>query len=47
VKAPMRAVVYCRVSTHEQASANHYSIPNQKKRARDVVKRRGWTVLEV
>lgn len=43
----MRAIVYCRVSTHEQASENHYSIPNQKKRARDYIKARGWTLLGI
>ena len=43
----MRALIYCRASINEQASANHYSIPNQRKLARDLARRRGWTVLDV
>ncbi len=47
MKTPLRAVVYCRVSTQEQATEDHYSLKNQKKRARDYIKSRGWTLLDI
>ena len=47
MKTPLRAVVCCRVSTQEQATEDHYSLKNQKKRARDYVKSRGGTLLDM
>lgn len=43
----MRSFVYCRVSSEEQASDNHYSLENQEKKARDLISSRGWRVIDV
>jgi site-specific DNA recombinase len=38
----MRAFVYCRVSSKEQASEDHYSLDNQEQRCRDYIKMKQW-----
>jgi site-specific DNA recombinase len=38
---------YCRVSTEEQATDNHYSLDNQEQRAADLAKSKGWRVVRV
>ena len=43
----MRAFVYCRVSTREQASDDHYSLANQEARCRDYIKQRSWQLVKV
>lgn len=43
----MQCFVYCRVSTDEQASDNHYSLENQEQRAQDLAKSKGWRVVQV
>lgn len=43
----MQAFLYCRVSSDEQASDNHYSLENQEIRARDYCKSKDWRVVEV
>lgn len=43
----MRAFVYCRVSTDEQSTDNHYSLGNQEQRAREYVKHKGWRVGQI
>ncbi|HEY3414315.1 MAG TPA: recombinase family protein [Armatimonadota bacterium] len=40
----MRVYVYCRVSTDEQSTDDHYSLGNQEQRARDYAKAKGWQV---
>ncbi len=40
----MKAVIYCRVSTKEQA--HNLSLPTQLRGCRDYCARRGWTVVE-
>ena len=43
----MQCFVYCRVSTEEQASDDHFSLANQEQRARDYASAKGWRVLQV
>ena len=43
----MRAYVYCRVSTQEQARDDHYSLANQETRARDYIKHKSWRCVKV
>ena len=43
----MQAYSYCRVSTEEQATDNHYSLENQEQKARDYIKMKGWRVADV
>ena len=43
----MRAFVYCRVSTQEQATDDHYSLANQEARCRDYIKHRSWQLVKV
>ena len=43
----MRAFIYCRVSTKEQSSQDHYSLDNQEQRCRDYIKMKGWQLLKV
>ena len=43
----MRAFVYCRVSTQEQATDAHYSLANQEVRCRDYIKHRSWQLVKV
>ncbi|MHB1134521.1 MAG: recombinase family protein [Chloroflexota bacterium] len=43
----MRAFIYCRVSTEEQASDAHYSLDYQEESARHRVKEKGWALLKV
>lgn len=38
----MRAFVYCRVSSKEQASQDHYSLDNQDQRCSDYIKMKQW-----
>ncbi|MHB9038613.1 MAG: recombinase family protein [Armatimonadota bacterium] len=44
MEAHMQAYVYCRVSTREQATDNHYSLENQEKKAREFIKLKSWRV---
>lgn len=43
----MRAFCYCRVSTEEQSTDDHYSLGNQEKKARDYAKIKDWQVVSV
>ena len=43
----MRAFAYCRVSTQEQATDDHYSLANQEARCRDYIKHRSWQLVKV
>ena len=43
----MRAFVYCRVSTQEQATDDHYSLANQEGRCRDYIKHCSWQLVKV
>src|ERR1035437_1107606 len=43
----MRAFVYCRVSTQEQAEDDHYSLANQEQRCRDYIKHKSWQLVKV
>jgi hypothetical protein len=43
----VRAFVYCRVSTQEQATDDHYSLANQEARCRDYIKHRSWQLVKV
>lgn len=43
----MQAYVYCRVSSEEQASDNHYSLENQEKRAREYCNSKDWRVSAI
>lgn len=43
----MRAFVYCRVSTEEQSTDDHYSLANQEQRARAYADSRDWQVVKV
>ena len=43
----MRAFCYCRVSTEEQSTDDHYSLANQEKKAKDYAKVKGWQVVRV
>jgi site-specific DNA recombinase len=43
----MRAFVYCRVSTQEQACDDHYSLGNQEQRCREYIKHKSWQLVKV
>jgi len=43
----MRAFVYCRVSTQEQAESDHYSLANQEQRCREYIKHKSWQLVKV
>lgn len=43
----MRAFCYCRVSTEEQSTDDHYSLENQEKKGRDYSKVKDWQVVRV
>lgn len=43
----MRAFCYCRVSTEEQSTGDHYSLGNQEKKARDYAKFKDWRIVKV
>ncbi len=43
----MRAFIYCRVSTEEQATDTHYSLDYQEECARHRVKEKGWAPCKV
>jgi len=43
----MRAFIYCRVSTREQSSEDHYSLDNQEQRGRDYLKMKRWQLFKV
>lgn len=47
MKTPRRAFIYCRVSTEEQSTEDHYSLENQEKRTRDCVKAKKWQIGKV
>lgn len=40
----MCGFVYCRVSTREQGTDDHYSLGNQEQRCRDYAKMKSWPV---
>lgn len=42
----MRAFIYCRVSTREQNTEDHYSLEGQEQRCRDYVKMKKWHVTK-
>ena len=44
---PHRAVLYARVSTEEQASEDHFSIPAQINEMREYTENKGWVVVDV
>lgn len=44
---PVRAVLYLRVSTEEQAAEGTSSIPEQERRCRELCEQRGWQVVAV
>jgi site-specific DNA recombinase len=43
----VRAFVYCRVSTQEQARDDHYSLANQEARCREYIKHKPWRCVKV
>jgi len=43
----MRVFAYCRVSTEEQSTDNHYSLSNQEQRAKEYSKHKGWQIIRV
>lgn len=43
----MRAFVYCRVSTREQSTSDHYSLENQEQRARDYAGMKKWQIVRL
>jgi DNA invertase Pin-like site-specific DNA recombinase len=43
----MRAFVYCRVSTQEQATDDHYSLANQEARCVNYIKHKSWHCVKV
>ena len=43
----MRAFIYCRVSTEEQSSEDHYSLEYQEEKARHRIKEKGWQLVKV
>jgi len=43
----MRAFIYCRVSTEEQAKENHYSLKYQEDKGRQRADQEGWQVYKV
>jgi site-specific DNA recombinase len=43
----MRAFCYCRVSTEEQSTDDHYSLENQEKKGGDQARLKDWRVVRV
>jgi site-specific DNA recombinase len=43
----MRAFIYCRVSTKEQGTDDHYSLDNQEQRGRDYLKMKKWRLAKL
>jgi len=43
----MRSFIYCRVSTREQSSEDHYSLDNQEQRCQDYSKMKKWRVSKI
>jgi len=43
----LRAFIYCRVSTEEQSTDDHYSLEYQEEKARSRVKEKGWQLIKV
>ena len=43
----MRSFIYCRVSTREQSTEDHYSLDNQEQRCHDYIKMKKWRVAKV
>jgi len=43
----MKAVIYCRVSTEEQAQENHHSLDAQKRLCSDFAKQKGYQVVKI
>lgn len=43
----MRAFCYCRVSTEEQTTDDHYSLGNQEKKAKDYAKVKDWKMVKI
>jgi len=43
----LRAFIYCRVSTEEQSTDDHYSLEYQEEKARSRVKEKGWQLVKV
>jgi site-specific DNA recombinase len=43
----VRAFIYCRVSTQEQATDDPYSLANQEARCRQYIKQRSWQLVKV
>lgn len=41
----MRAFCYCRVSTEEQSTDDHYSLDNQEKKGKDYAKLKNWRIV--
>lgn len=42
----MRAFCYCRVSTEEQSTDEHYSLDNQEKKAKEYAKLKNWRIVK-
>ncbi len=45
-RSSLRAVLYARVSTEEQASEEHFSIPAQINEMREFVEKKGWVIVD-
>jgi site-specific DNA recombinase len=43
----MRSFIYCRVSTREQSTEEHYSLDNQEQRCRDYITMKKWQAATV
>jgi DNA invertase Pin-like site-specific DNA recombinase len=43
----MRAFCYCRVSTEEQSTDDHYSLQNQEKKAKEQSKLKDWRIVRI
>ena len=43
----MRSFIYCRVSTREQSTEDHYSLDNQEQRCHDYIKMKKWRIAKV
>jgi site-specific DNA recombinase len=43
----MNAFIYCRVSTKEQSSEDHYSLDNQEQRCRDYLSMKRWRLHQM
>jgi DNA invertase Pin-like site-specific DNA recombinase len=44
---PKRALIWCAVSSKDQAADDKASLPAQEKAARDLCEREGWTIVDV